>query len=249
MLRASIPANIEIQTGISTGSDWVLADSTQIHQLLMNLCTNAAQAMKGQVGTLGLCLDEVRVDFPFAHPGLKEGSYVKITVNDTGHGIPAMIMDRIFDPYSTTKQRGEGTGLGLAVVEGVVKNHNGIVTVASEVGKGTFFSVFLPQLESMQEQSDIELVEPPRGKGLILFVDDEPVLVEIGCKILRNLGYTAVGKTSSLEALKDFAARPGKFDLVITDLSMPKMTGLGLVEQIISLRPDIPIIMCMYRFQ
>jgi CheY-like chemotaxis protein len=171
--------------------------------------------------------------------------YLNLTVSDTGGGITPDIMDRIFDPFFTTKNVGEGTGMGLSVVHGIVKSYNGAITVESEVGKGTEFHVYLPLLKEAGEKRKIETVEDiTGGKERILFVDDEEVLVHLGKNMLTGIGYEVIERTSSLEALKLFQSSPDRFDLVITDLTMPNMTGIELAQEIMRIRPGIPVILC-----
>jgi len=172
------------------------------------------------------------------------GSYLRLTVSDTGHGISPEIVERIFDPYFTTKDTGEGTGLGLSVAHGIVKAHGGAITVYSEPGKGTTFHVYLPLILE-EERKEKETEEPlPSGSERILFIDDEPVLVEIGSQMLERLGYEVVTQKSSVQALELFRAEPDRFDLVITDMTMPHMTGDKLAQELMKIRPDIPIILC-----
>ena len=178
------------------------------------------------------------------HFDLAAGPYLRLTVSDTGHGMSPEIRDRIFDPYFTTKETGEGTGLGLSVAQGIVKAHGGAISVYSEPGKGTTFHVYLPVTpEKATEERESE--KPlPTGDERILFIDDEPVLAEIGRHMLERLGYEVVIKTSSMEALELFRSGPGRFDLVITDMTMPRMTGDKLARELIGIRPDIPVILC-----
>ena len=245
-LRASIPATIEIRQRLTDESCNILADPTQMHQIIMNLCTNAGHAMKqtGGVLTMELSTLELSPGEISRYPDLKPGSYVKLTVSDTGHGIDSALQLRIFDPFFTTKSKDEGTGLGLSVVYGIVKSHDGIITVYSEPGKGASFSVYLPMIipEEITNRSVSKAVTG--GTERILFVDDEPVLVDIGATMLSSLGYEVTGVTSSLEALNLFRAAPGSFDLVITDMTLPKMTGIDLSREIMQIRPGIPVILC-----
>jgi len=213
----------------------------------MNLCTNAYHAMQEKGGVLEVSLADVELDSDFTarHPGTHVGPYIKLTVSDTGHGMEKKVIDRIFDPYYTTKEKTGGTGMGLAVVHGILKSHGGVITVYSEPGKGTTFNVFLPRTESAEGVVEPEEIIPlPIGKELILFVDNEPFIVEIGKGMLEHLGYTVVTRTSSIEALEAFKAMPDKFDLVITDMTMPKMTGDELAKELMRIRPDLPIILC-----
>jgi PAS domain S-box-containing protein len=246
LIRASLPSTIEIETKLSAQSDWVRADATQIHQMLMNLYTNAWHAMRGGKGMLRISLEEVHLDslFVAAHQGLEPGPHVKLEVSDTGDGMTSAVIERIFEPYFTTKARGDGTGLGLAVVDGIVKSHKGAITVASAPDKGSTFTIFLPRIELASEELENEDFPLPRGSECILYVDDEPTLVEIGRIALERLGYRIIFRTSSTEALETFHTHPERYDLVITDLTMPKLTGIDLAKEIMSISPHTPIIMC-----
>ncbi|PKN04278.1 MAG: hybrid sensor histidine kinase/response regulator [Deltaproteobacteria bacterium HGW-Deltaproteobacteria-9] len=249
LLRSSLPTTIEIRQdiAISSGKGIVVADPTQIHQVLMNLCTNAAHAMRTKGGVLSVSLSEVEVDTMtiFSRDkSLQAGPYVKLTVSDTGHGMDAAVRDRIFEPYFTTKEIGEGTGLGLAVVLGISKNYGGAVTVYSEPSKGTTFDVLLPATKQDVEQR-IESAEALHGGNeRILFIDDEEIVVNLGKTILESLGYAVTAKTNSLEALEVFRACPDAYDLVITDMTMPGMTGIDIATALMVIRTDIPIILC-----
>jgi len=245
LLRASLPATIEIRSYLQSQSA-VMADPTQIHQIVMNLCTNASHAMHEKGGLLEVRLDDVKLGKEDAamHPEMGSGSYIKVTVSDTGQGIEPHVLERIFDPFFTTKEKGEGTGMGLAVVHGIVKSHRGAIKVFSELGKGTTFEVFLPQVEAIPVGKEEEITEIPRGKERVLFVDDETALVDMGQRMLGSLGYEVFARTSSIEALEVFRSDPNKFDIVITDYTMPNMTGMELAKELILMCPDIPIIMC-----
>ncbi len=247
LLRSTLPTTIEICQDISTSfqRDIVLADPTQIHQVLMNLCTNAAQAMSARGGVLSVKVSKIEADAALIHgiPDLQPGHYVVLTVRDTGQGMDATIVERIFDPYFTTKPPGEGTGLGLAVVIGIVKKLRGAITVSSEPDKGSVFRVYLPGLqEQASEQSDTR-EDLSTGSERILLVDDETVLVELLREMLESLGYHVITSTASLDALKTFRSIPDKFDLIFTDMTMPKMTGIELARQCREIRPDVPIIL------
>lgn len=247
LLRASLPATIEIRDAITKVPDTIIADPTQIHQLLMNLCTNAAQAMRERGGILSIGLHPVDLDSEDVrnYPDLSPGPYVRLTIQDTGTGIDPSIIDRIFDPFFTTKEVGKGTGMGLAVVHGIVKSHHGAVTVYSEPGKGTIFRVLLPRAESMDMEKEKESGSPiPKGSESILFVDDEAFLVEIGQKLLETLDYAVTPVRGSVQALELFMKDPAGFDLVITDQTMPHMTGCELAGRLRAIRPEIPIILC-----
>ena len=246
LLRATLPTTIEIREDLAKDTGIVNADPTQMHQVIMNLATNAGYAMQEDGGVLEITLANVELDDLSAekHLDLAAGSYLRLTVSDTGHGMTSEIRERIFDPYFTTKDTGEGTGLGLSVAHGIVKTHGGTITVYSEPGKGTTFHVYLPLiLEEEREEKESE--EPlPTGSEIVLFIDDEEVLVEIGSQILEQLGYEVVTKQSSVQALELFRAEPDRFDLVITDMTMPHMTGDKLAQELMKIRPKIPIILC-----
>lgn len=247
MLRASIPKSIEIRHRIQMKSPAVvMADPTQIHQVLINLCTNAAHAMREKGGVLELSLTEISEE---AKPRallaeLGEGRYVRLSVSDTGCGIAPEIMDRIFDPFFTTKGREEGTGMGLAVVHGIVKNHGGAIWVESELGKGSHFHVFLPYQDQKQSEPVRSKSELPRGSGCVLLVDDEAILIDVGREMLGELGYEVIATSSSSEALRIFQESPERFDLLCTDYTMPGMNGADLAREVMSIRPDMPVILC-----
>jgi PAS domain S-box-containing protein len=245
-LRSSLPKNIEIRERIETETDIVLADPTQIHQVLMNLCSNAGYAMRESGGILEIILSSIETDPDMIskHPDLNPGPCVRLTVSDTGAGMSQELMERIFDPFFTTKKPGEGTGMGLAVVHGIVKNHKGVITVYSEPERGSVFHVFLPQIPG-EIESETRLSELiPTGKERILVVDDEPVQLQSIKRMLERLGYSVLARAESADALAKFLENPGAFDLVITDQTMPKMTGEKLAESILSIRSDIPVILC-----
>jgi len=213
----------------------------------MNLCTNAAHAMDMEAGVLNIDLTEVEVDEQTSdeNTDLEPGSYIRLTIRDTGQGISPEIFNRIFDPYFTTKEKGEGTGLGLAVVHGIVKAHNGTIDVSSELGKGSVFRVYLPAHKKETALTTSRSPEPlPKGNECILFVDDEPILVSIWKKVLERFGYKVVVSGSSTDALETFQANPDRFDMVITDMTMPNMTGIELSKALLSIRPELPIILC-----
>ena len=224
----------------------MLADATQVHQGVMNLCTNAAHAMREKGGVLSVTYDIVQVDEASArlHRGLRPGPYARLTVADTGHGMDAATVDRIFDPFFTTKGPGEGTGLGLAVTHGIMQAHDGQVTVSSEPGVGTSFSLYFPVSQAtMPAPADVQR-DLPRGQGeCILVVDDEPVLVGLALRMLTQLGYRATGHTCPAEALEEFRRDPAQFALVLSDLTMPRMSGLELAAQLARERPDIPVVL------
>jgi len=246
LLKSSLPATIRINLSIGDGSTMVLADPTQIHQVVVNLCTNAAHAMREKGGVLDIRLDDESVSASEAqHPlDLAEGDYVKLTVRDTGTGIDPAIIDRIFDPFFTTKGPDGGTGLGLSIVYGIVRDYGGGVDVASEPGRGTTVTAYIPLIENGELPAALKSDPIPGGKERILFVDDEAELVELGSVMLDSLGYQTAVRTSSIEALEAFMAGPYRYDLVITDMTMPNMRGDQLAAEILKVRPDMPIILC-----
>jgi CheY-like chemotaxis protein len=199
---------------------------------------------KGGVLEVKLADVQLETDFMAEHPELKPGAYLELTVSDSGHGMPAHILDRIFDPFFTTKEKGEGTGMGLAVVHGIAGSHGGTVTASSEPNKGSTFKVYLPAVER-QLETQVQTDEPiATGTERILFVDDEPALTNIGKQILESLGYEVTARTSSIEALELFKAKPNGFDLVITDMTMPNLAGDELAKEMIHIRPETPVILC-----
>ncbi len=243
MLRSTIPTTIDIRTNTQKAGP-VLADPTQIQQVLLNLCGNAAHAMRSKGGRLTVELMSMDLHPPLPHPELAEGPYVRLTVSDTGHGMSKEVKDRVFEPFFTTKGVGEGTGLGLSVVHGIVRSHKGAITIYSEPGVGSSFCVYLPLIGDQAPAEISVTTPPPRGKGRVLFVDDEAALVDLGKKMLEYLGYEVVPQTSSRDALEAFQAQPERFDLLITDYTMPHLTGIQLVKRIKELRADLPIILC-----
>jgi PAS domain S-box-containing protein len=245
LLRASIPTTIEIRQNM-TSEAVVLADPTQIHQVLMNLCTNAEHAMRDTGGILEVSLDHEKLtsEFVAINNGLLPESYLCLTVSDTGKGMSSETVQRIFDPFYTTKGRDEGTGMGLAVVLGIVKAHGGKITVDSEPGQGSTFKVYLPVLKSDKKPQSRAKQTRPTGNERILLVDDEKPLADLGKLMLERLGYNVSTRTSSLEALEVFKAKPDEFDLVITDMTMPNMTGDKLAQEMMKIRSDIPVILC-----
>jgi PAS domain S-box-containing protein len=244
-LRASIPKNIEIRSSIDVEPAMVLADPTQIHQVLMNLCSNAAYAMRGKEGILRVSLTRVEIDSEVGsrQMDVKAGLYLRLSISDTGHGMDPEVRERAFDPFFTTKKPGEGTGMGLAVVHGIVKNHEGAITVESEVGKGTTVHVFLPWVQAGEPQKDVSPEPIPTGKERILLIDDEEIQVRTLQHMLERIGYRVFAKTRAPEALETFRAQPDAFDLVITDQTMPELTGANLAREVLRIRPDMPVIL------
>ncbi|OQX61493.1 MAG: hypothetical protein B5M55_08825 [Desulfococcus sp. 4484_242] len=212
----------------------------------MNLCTNAAQAMHEKGGLLEVGVTDADLDSEAVarYPDLSPGPYVVLTVSDTGQGMDRSVMERIFDPFFSTKGPGEGTGLGLAVVHGIVKDYGGAIDVCSEPGKGTTFRVFLPRVDEVAMAEAEMSASIPTGCERILLIDDEKAVVEPAQCLLEHLGYEIVSKTSAVEALEMFRADPDRFDIVITDHTMPHMTGQDLAGEFLRMRPDIPIILC-----
>ncbi|MGD0231014.1 MAG: response regulator [Syntrophorhabdales bacterium] len=245
LLGASIPSTINIRVKVDGGSGLVLADPTQMQQVLMNLCTNAAHAMLEKGGTLDVELSGVTVPPSDGNShAVAPGLYMKLVVRDTGAGISPDIMGKLFDPFFTTKKLGEGTGLGLSVVDGIVKQHNGYITVASEPGKGSAFTVYLPRAAEAAPTETVRDDAIPTGHEKVLFVDDEEALVEMGQELVEGLGYRVTARTSSIDALATLKADPAAYDLIITDQTMPDMTGLELAEAALAVRRDIPVILC-----
>jgi nitrogen-specific signal transduction histidine kinase/CheY-like chemotaxis protein len=245
LLRSTLPTTIEIRHNIQSDS-LVMGDPTQIHQILMNLCTNAGHAMREKGGLLSIELENLELEENLVsdHITLDPGTYVTLRVTDTGHGIPAEYRDRIFDPFFTTKEQGEGTGMGLSVVHGIVKSYKGAIYAYSDVGKGTSFKIFLPAIEKRIESEQRVIEDIPKGSEHILLVDDESVLLEMGTSQLETLGYKVTSRSNGREALKLFETKPDCFDLVVTDMTMPKMTGDELASALKKIRPAIPIILC-----
>ena len=247
-LRATIPSGVEIIPTIAPGVPLVLADATQIHQVILNLGTNAWHALEDQPGRIGIQLQAVTLDAAEAAlvAGLRPGRFACLTVSDTGKGMDAPTRARIFDPFFTTKEVGKGTGLGLSVVRGIVENHDGAITVVSEPGQGATFQVYFPAASIATAAAETAPAEPaPVGQGKhILFLDDEEALVRLGKRLLQRLGYRVTGFTQAAEAVQAFRAAPGQFDVVITDLNLPGISGLDVAQEFLTLRPDVPVLLC-----
>lgn len=246
LLRATIPSTVEMNHSLPLPYCIIMGDSIEIQQVLINLCSNASHALAETGGEIWVMLDEVTAgsDSESLEKELSPGSYIRLRVSDNGVGIDPVIQDRIFDPYFTTKESGQGTGLGLATVQGIVSGHNGDIHVESEPGRGSTFTVYLPKLEEFDLEAPSDKKRAAKGAGRILFVDDEEALVDMGKRTLERLGYEVSAWNSSPDALAAFQAAPGEYDLVITDQTMPKLTGVELAGEILSIRPDIPIILC-----
>jgi CheY-like chemotaxis protein len=246
-LRATIPSSIEIKSRVDEDCGHIKGDPTQIHQVIMNLCTNAYHAMQETGGTLEVELKEVDISYEKSveRVGMKVGRHLELTVKDAGHGMHPEVLERIFEPYYTTKAQGKGTGLGLSVIHGIIKNYGGDISVSSRPGKGTTFTVYIPIIDDIDiETEKVETVTAGKGDERILLIDDEKQIIDIEQQILERLGYKVTPKTDSQEALEEFAALPERFDLVITDMTMPKMTGDQLARRIMDIKPDIPVILC-----
>jgi len=248
LLRASLPAVIEIKHNISKGQPTVSADRSQMHQVMMNLCTNAFHAMKEKGGLLEIKLEPVTLtdDSAGDYQHLTPGIYLQLSVSDTGRGMSADILEHIFEPYFTTKKISEGTGLGLATVHGIISDHGGLITASSVLGVGTTFNILLPVIQQQAEQTKSQ-IKPPSALGgneRILLVDDEESLVVLGGQLLSKLGYTVVTETDPEQALKLVITNPHAYDLIITDMSMPKMTGRALALQIRQIRDNLPVLLC-----
>jgi len=245
LLRSSLPATVQIRQTYANRHDTVSADPTQIHQVLINLCTNALYAMRNGEGCLDVRLEEERfsAEVPPCEPELKEGPYLKLIVGDTGEGIDPALKDKIFDPFFTTKKAGEGTGLGLSVVYGIVKDHGGAIAVESEPSKGTVFTIYLPLLDADGTHEERGTADMPRGRGRILVVDDEEPIASLAGEMLASLGYEVTVRFSGHDALGAFRAHPDRFDLVVTDMTMPGMTGAVLAREMLKVRPGLPIVL------
>jgi signal transduction histidine kinase/CheY-like chemotaxis protein len=247
LLRASIPATIEIVHHLDDGCGPVIGDATQIHQVIMNLCTNAYQAMQTCGGKLEVSSGEVEISYAdtVEKVGLKTGRHLCLKVKDEGCGMEPAVLDRIFEPYYTTKEHGKGTGLGLAVIHGIVKNHGGDITVTSTPGRGSTFKVYLPLADEIDiEAETVSLTKPAEGKERILLIDDEEQIINMEQQMLERLGYKVTASTDSKAALDVFARHPDDFDLVITDMTMPHMTGDRLARKMLDIKPQIPVILC-----
>jgi CheY-like chemotaxis protein len=251
LIKSTFPSTIQLRLKIASNGK-VVIDPSQMHQIIMNLCTNAKHAMQQNGGILTVELNDIRIE-PQAkilekNPDLQPGPYIRLMIKDTGHGMAPKIAKRIFEPYFTTKEKDVGTGLGLAMVHGITKNCGGAVSLQSKVGKGTAFYVYLPRMNSaaeLRERIGGPAIQPaPTGAGRILFVDDELELVNLGRDILEHLGYRVVTKVNGVDALEEFKQNPEDFDVVVTDMTMPKMTGERLARELINIRADIPIVLC-----
>ncbi|MBW1897823.1 MAG: PAS domain S-box protein, partial [Deltaproteobacteria bacterium] len=245
LLRSSIPKTIDIQKDIDSRCGVINADPTHIHQIVMNLATNAYHAMENTGGKLTVTLKQILIEQKYSeYSDLLPGTYAQLTVADTGIGMESTVLDKVFDPYFTTKEEGKGTGLGLSVVHGIVKECGGDIRIYSEPGKGTDIHVYMPVIESKAEKRVEQTGLIPGGTERILLVDDEEVIVSLEQQLLERLGYNVTIRTGSIEALEAFKANSGKFDLIITDMTMPNMTGIQLAQEIKKIKATIPIIIC-----
>jgi signal transduction histidine kinase len=245
LMRASLPTTIAISQQLDTNA-LIMGDPSQIHQVLMNLCTNAGHAMQAEGGTLDVTLTHVELDdlHNIPYPDLKPGPYVKLSVSDTGCGMSPQVIERLFDPFFTTKPKGEGTGMGLAMVHGIVQDMNGVIDVYSEPGQGATFNLLFPAIERRSTPEIRTTPQLPRGNERILFVDDEVTLIRMGRRLLESLGYRVKAFTDPVAALDFFEREPEGIDLVLTDMTMPGLTGDQLALKLMALRHDIPIILC-----
>ncbi len=246
MVRATLPATIEIRSAATTESAVVFADATQLHQVIMNLCANAEQAMRERGGALSLTVGstEVMEGASQAYAELNPGTYVQLSIQDTGQGMSDEVLKRIFEPFFTTKALGEGTGLGLAVVHGIIAGHGGHIGVSSVLGQGTTFTILLPRLDVVLSAQSPRVLDWPQGRGKVLFVDDEEVLARWGEQVLTHLGYMVVAKSNPHEAIELFRGQPDQFDIVITDQTMPTMSGEAFAKVLLDIRPDTAIVLC-----
>lgn len=241
-MKSSIPSTIQINDKIVSDS-FIMGSPTQIHQVFMNLCTNAAQAMEEDGGILDVGVEDTTID-KSSMLNLKPGKYIKIKIVDTGVGISPQNVHTIFEPYFTTKPVGEGTGMGLAVVHGIIENYGGQITIDSEISEGSCFTIYLPITKRRNIDTSTKKEDLPLGTENILFVDDEASITKLGCKILDQLGYSVTTRSNSIDALELFKSNPKTFDLVITDMTMPIMTGEQLAIELMKVRADIPVILC-----
>lgn len=246
LMQPTFPAGIEVRKDLAEGEYTVLADPSQFHQVVLNLCSNAVDAMRGRPGVLSVCLAPVVVEAgtPSPHPSLAPNRYVALHVGDTGPGIAPDILGRVFEPFFTSKPKGRGTGLGLAMVHGIASRHGGAVTVHSQPGQGSVFTVYFPACDLQEDFPELPAATSVRGTGRILFVDDEDILARTGQRLLEGFGYDVTVRADGAQALAAFRENPEAFDLVMTDLTMPNMDGRALAMEVLALRPDMPVILC-----
>src|SRR5664280_38075 len=246
LIKASFPPGVEINQQYDQKIGTVLADPTHIHQIMMNLCTNANHAMMKTGGILNVKLDAVKIDQKTADkiPNLKKGEYIRLTISDTGHGMDLKTKERIFEPFFTRKEVGSGSGLGLSVVHGIINNYGGAIVVDSTPGKGTTFMIYLPKYGDDALESDKSDKKPLKGDEYILFVDDEPEITFMGKKMLENLGYKVTISSNSISALEEFKREPDRYSLLVTDQSMPNISGTDLAIMMKEIRPELRVIIC-----
>ena len=246
LLHSTIPSTIKIRHEINDETGAIIADTTEIHQVLINLCTNAIHAMGDTKGVLAVMLDNITIEADDAkrYIGSSPGDYVQLTVSDNGCGMDADTIEKVFEPFFTTKKIGEGTGMGLSVVHGIIKRNNGFITVYSHPDEGSTFQILFPRTDKHTEKANTESVSLPTGQEHILLVDDDTLFADMTSEMLTSLGYTLTSRTSSVEALEYFRANPDIFDLVITDQTMPHIRGTELADKIKHIRPNVPIILC-----
>ena len=246
LLRSTLPTTIDIEQDIDAATGHIIVDPTQVHQVLMNLCTNAYHAMEETGGILSISLHNKTLTGQdlTGHPDVQPGNFMQLSIQDNGVGIPQELQEKIFDPYFTTKEIGKGTGMGLSIVHGIVKSYGGYITCRSRIGEGTVFDIFLPVTDEDEETLKKYVESIPAGTERILLVDDEKLLVEMSQIMLERMGYVVTARTSSIEALTTFRNQPDAFDLVITDQTMPGMTGFDLARRMLQIKPGLPIILC-----
>ncbi|KJR96999.1 MAG: hypothetical protein VR65_26130 [Desulfobulbaceae bacterium BRH_c16a] len=248
LLRSSLPQSMEIRTKFDTDDTLILGNATQIHQIVMNLGTNAKHALGKSGGVLAVEINRIEIepiDAKSKNLQLAPGPYLLLKFCDNGCGMERAMLDRIFDPYFTTKPKDQGTGMGLAVVHGIVKSHGGLITVYSEPGKGTSFLMYFPQLVDLPAEQSLTFSRKiPTGTERILLVDDEALIAQMQGRVLESLGYTVTVETDPLQALETFSAGPSAYDLIITDMTMPRMNGADLTQRILRIQADIPVILC-----
>jgi CheY-like chemotaxis protein len=246
LLRPSLPATITIIQKIDNEASRILADPTQLHQIIMNLCTNSFHAMEKLGGVLNITLTNCELTQENLQDkiDIKPGLFVLLSVSDTGEGINPEILKKIFDPYFTTKEPGKGTGMGLAIIHGIVESYGGFVTCESVVGQGTIFRLFFPAMDHGSDPEELAMEMPRSGKETVLLVDDEEILADLGTVMLEKLGYTVIKMTNSIDAWNFFQGNSHVFDAVVTDQTMPDLTGIDLARKILQVRPELPVILC-----
>jgi PAS domain S-box-containing protein len=246
LMRSTLPPSIQLERDLAADTPLISADGSQLHQVLMNLCTNAAHALEGERGVIRVSSSRCEVDAKWVarQPELREGIHCRIVVSDTGCGMDSSTLARAFEPFFTTRAQGKGTGLGLSVVHGIIQSHGGAISARSAVGKGTSFELYLPAVELPAEAAVAPRAQPSAGAGEhILYVDDDQALVFLAQRLLPRKGYRVTAYTDAAHALSELRARPGEFDAVVTDISMPGMSGADLVRELRQLQPELPIVM------